>query len=151
MEWNYLSIPKLQRLHRWSLGMDKQFHPTHYWVCDYLSMLGLKLNHVSKRGPWYSHWDFLLWKYGNFTEPHMSFLSNILLQNQYEYMWRIFISSSINISLRIAENGDEYRSTWNSKVNLPSSTANQQTRWATSMNMGRHGKEILPHYWPFVR
>ena len=21
--WNYLSIPKLQRLHRWSLGMDK--------------------------------------------------------------------------------------------------------------------------------
>ena len=26
--WNYLSIPKLQRLHRWSLGMDKLFHPT---------------------------------------------------------------------------------------------------------------------------
>ena len=23
MGWNYLSIPKLQRLHRWSLGMDK--------------------------------------------------------------------------------------------------------------------------------
>ena len=25
---------------------------TLYWACDYLSMLGLKLNHVSKRGPW---------------------------------------------------------------------------------------------------
>ena len=50
MGWNYLSIPKLQRLHRWSLGMDKYFHPTHYNGCDYLSMLGLKLNHVSKRG-----------------------------------------------------------------------------------------------------
>ena len=25
---------------------------TLYWECDYLSMLGLKLNHVSKRGPW---------------------------------------------------------------------------------------------------
>ena len=50
MRWNYLSIPKLQRLHRWSLGMDKQFHPIHYNGCNYLSMLGLKLNHVSKRG-----------------------------------------------------------------------------------------------------
>ena len=42
MGWNYLSIPKLQRLHRWSLGMDKLFHPTHYKGCNYLSMLGLK-------------------------------------------------------------------------------------------------------------
>ena len=50
MGWNYLSIPKLQRLHRWSLGMDKQFHPMLYWACDYLSMLGFKLNHVSKKG-----------------------------------------------------------------------------------------------------
>ena len=23
VEWNYFSIPKLQRLHRWSLGIDK--------------------------------------------------------------------------------------------------------------------------------
>ena len=40
MGWNYLSIPKLQRCNRWSLGMDKWFHPTLYWACDYLSMLG---------------------------------------------------------------------------------------------------------------
>ena len=43
--WNYLSIPKLQRLHRSSLGMD------------YLSMLWLKLSNVNNRGPrnylWY--------------------------------------------------------------------------------------------------
>ena len=50
MEWNYLSIPKLQRYNRWSLWMDKWFHPTLYQACNYLSMLGLKLNHVSKRG-----------------------------------------------------------------------------------------------------
>ena len=31
--------------------MDKQFYPTIYNGCDYLSMLGLKLNHISKRGP----------------------------------------------------------------------------------------------------
>ena len=50
MGWNYLSIPKLQRSNHWSLGMGKQFHPTLYCACDYLSMLGLKLNHISKRG-----------------------------------------------------------------------------------------------------
>ena len=49
--WNYLCIPKLQRLHRWSLGMDKWFHPTYYEGYNYLSMLGFKLSHFSKRGP----------------------------------------------------------------------------------------------------
>ena len=52
--WNYLSIPKLQRCNRWTLGMDKQFRHTHYNGCNYLSMLGLKLIHVSKRGYWSS-------------------------------------------------------------------------------------------------
>ena len=37
MWWNYLSIPKLQRLHRWSLGMDKLCHRTLYDGCNYLS------------------------------------------------------------------------------------------------------------------
>ena len=41
-------------LYRWSLEMDKQFHPTLHNGCNYLSTLGLKLNHVSKRG-------FCLW------------------------------------------------------------------------------------------
>ena len=50
MGWNDLSIPKLQRLRRWSLGMDKPFHPTFYNVCNYLSMLGFKWFHVSERG-----------------------------------------------------------------------------------------------------
>ena len=50
MGWNYLSIPKLQRLHRLSLGMDKLFHPTLSNRCNELSMPGLKLNHVSKSG-----------------------------------------------------------------------------------------------------
>ena len=50
MGWNDWSIPKLQRINRWSLGMDKSFHPTVHNGCNYLSILGLKLNHVSKRG-----------------------------------------------------------------------------------------------------
>ena len=51
MWWNYLSIPKLQRCNRWSLGMDKQFHPILYNGCNHLSIQILKLNHISKRGP----------------------------------------------------------------------------------------------------
>ena len=39
-------------LPRWSLGKDKLFHATHYSGCNDLSMLGLKLIHVSKRGHW---------------------------------------------------------------------------------------------------
>ena len=34
-------------------GMDKHFRPTFYWAGDYLFMLGWKLIHVSKWGPWY--------------------------------------------------------------------------------------------------
>ena len=43
---------KLQQLHHWSLGMDKWFDLTLYWAYDYLSILGLKLIHVSTRGIW---------------------------------------------------------------------------------------------------
>ena len=52
MGWNYLSIPKLQPCSRWSLGMDKSFHPILYNGHNYLSMFGIKLNLVSKRGHW---------------------------------------------------------------------------------------------------
>ena len=45
---NYLSIPKLQRLHRWSLQIDEYFYPTTYGAGDYLSIFGLMLFHISK-------------------------------------------------------------------------------------------------------
>ena len=41
----------MKLLIHWSLGMDKQFHPPFYNGGNYSSLLGLKLNHVSKRGP----------------------------------------------------------------------------------------------------
>ena len=34
-------------------------YPTHYKGCNYLSMLGLKLNHVSKRGHRTKYWGFI--------------------------------------------------------------------------------------------
>ena len=66
MGWNYVSIPKLQRCNRWSLGMHRLFHPTLYWACDYLAMLGLI--HFIKSRPckyWYvfvnsCHAEFIL-------------------------------------------------------------------------------------------
>ena len=50
MGWNNLSIPQLQRLHRWHFGMNNWFHLQLYNWCNYISMLGWKLIHVSKRG-----------------------------------------------------------------------------------------------------
>ena len=44
-----LAIPKIHHLHRWSLEMDTEFHPKLYQGCNYLYMLGLKLNKVCKR------------------------------------------------------------------------------------------------------
>ena len=38
--------------HRWSLGKDELFQSTPYNWCNHLSMLGLKLIHVSERGCW---------------------------------------------------------------------------------------------------
>ena len=50
MGWNNVSIPKLQRYNRWSLGMDKYFIPHFTWAFNYLSMAGLNIIHVSKSG-----------------------------------------------------------------------------------------------------
>ena len=41
-----LFIPKLQRLHRWGLGMDKTVHPALNYGCNYLSMLDVILDIV---------------------------------------------------------------------------------------------------------
>ena len=43
--------------------MDKEFHPTLHQACDYLTMLGLKLIHVSNRMDVYSATDALLLKH----------------------------------------------------------------------------------------
>ena len=76
MWWNDLSIPKLQRCNRWSLGMDKSFHHTLNWARDYLSMLGSKTNHVSKRG----HNSFRDTHFGPWTSPCIQPLSKCLIQ-----------------------------------------------------------------------
>ena len=54
-----ISIFKLQYLHHWSLGMDKQLNSTPFNECNYLSILGLQLTHVVKAGTWQMT-DFML-------------------------------------------------------------------------------------------
>ena len=49
--WFQLFISKLQRCNRWGLVMAKSFHPTLYWACAFISRLGLKYSHASKRAP----------------------------------------------------------------------------------------------------
>ena len=52
---DYFSIPKLQRCSRRNLEMDLQFHFTLYWTCDYVSMMGIKLILVRKKGSLPTH------------------------------------------------------------------------------------------------
>ena len=84
MGWSYISIPKLQWWSLWSLGMDKWFHPTHFWECDYLSMLGLKLIHVRKKGP-----------PGSDTKPWWRFFSNLSRQLHKIGLYNYMLLSSI--------------------------------------------------------
>ena len=71
MRWNFLSIPKLQRLHRWNLGEWTNNFTQHFAIdiiqssklaaspkseaseiiTNYWSMLWFKSTHVSKRDP----------------------------------------------------------------------------------------------------
>ena len=41
----------IKNIHIYGL-MDKYIYAVLYWECDYLSVLGLKLTHDSKMGPW---------------------------------------------------------------------------------------------------
>ena len=42
---------EVKRCSRWSLGIDKWFHPTLNWAWNHFSMLVLMVNHVRKRCP----------------------------------------------------------------------------------------------------
>ena len=50
-EWDEIIYP-LPNVNGCTIGMDKLFHLTLHNGCNYLSMLGLKWNHISKKWPW---------------------------------------------------------------------------------------------------
>ena len=77
--WNYLSIPKLQRCRL-------------YWACHYLSMLGLKLNNVIKRGYMYLlESNIHAWHQTKY-QSIISIMSSYLFVYMYEDPITIFIS-----------------------------------------------------------
>ena len=61
--WDEITYP-FPNFNRWSLGMDKWIHPTLDNGCNYLSMLGLKLNHARKRSPQKQITAHLTWYFG---------------------------------------------------------------------------------------
>ena len=69
----------------WTIfGMDKLFHPTLTWTCDYISMLGLKLTHVSKRAHCGNrgkliHWSRVTHIYASVNKPS----TGLKLENYY--------------------------------------------------------------------
>ena len=78
--WNYLFIiPTLERLHRRHLGMDKLFHCTLDKSWNYLSLMGLKLIHVSK----------MCWCLGVrylYSAVRMQILQNTFICNIYSFL-----------------------------------------------------------------
>ena len=73
--WDEIAYPFLNFN---GLGMDKYFHPICFWPCNYLSMLGLKLIHVSRRGHsrFYNDFTSYILAFIN-TETLVLFVSNI--------------------------------------------------------------------------
>ena len=91
MRWNYLSILKFQQLYRWSVGIDKYIHPRLCWACDYLSMLELKLIHLSKSGPrWASLWQYALCLTNIIKWTHLKKSLSNDLPRTISYMWTHF-------------------------------------------------------------
>ena len=83
------------RLHRWSLRMDRLFHPTLYLAYDKLSMLGIKIIHVSKRGPAVSlrsraiDIDLFTWiNRGAGLAKRVSTLTIVSIASNWSVLWR---------------------------------------------------------------
>ena len=71
-EINYLYIPELQHSGRWIWGKDNKFLHTLQCACDYLSILGLKLIHVSKRDPLRTEYMYAETNGGGISKPDVS-------------------------------------------------------------------------------
>ena len=88
-----------------SLEMDEWFHLTPYNGCNYLSMQGLKLNHISKRGP--RCWNHkIIIKYYTQTGVLWVFIVSILRVNWMYHNETIIVECCVDFSV-----GNSHRST----------------------------------------
>ena len=89
--WNYKSNDLPQNdlpMHDMKFGKDKQFYVALYWTCAYLSMLGFKLIHFSKRGPLWCVDPYGVYSY-NRTETTIHYMS----WNMHRLWWACFCFS----------------------------------------------------------
>ena len=79
--------------------MEKQFHPTLYWECDYLSMVGWKLIHVNRKGPaWFYRREDYHNKGDNMLLWRTHWMQNGTKKLSWPWMkWRTTTSSNGNI------------------------------------------------------
>ena len=118
--WEEITYPFLNfnGSNRWNLGMDKWFHPTVYNGCNYLSMLGLKLNHVSKSGHW-QHMqviDLEHWTYSTGEFPRVNLaapISGSCISRSGMRNWHRWVASRIDENRKVL-------TTWNGRWNYVS-------------------------------
>ena len=104
-----ISVQPSKVYNRWSLGMEKLFYHTFYWACYCLSMLRLKLIHVSIRGScwpsvWvvemeYFHKTAIILIYRNHARPIITGISSSLTRSWLE-LWTLILVSSQLIDFR---------------------------------------------------
>ena len=144
----WLIHSKLQRLHRWNLGIDKWLPPTLKNACNYLSMSGLKSVHVSKwdRG---RHANCLLYaslEHGMFNYCNvicvLPIRHDVLVLRNLVTDWSIWHYAHNRISMVIA---DGLAPTWHQDCQQPwwcGQVATHQ-RWPNALLVIR-----LPVWWP---
>ena len=96
MGWSHLFIHKLQRCNRWTLWMDKWFHPTLYGECIYFSMPELLLNQPCQwKGPpgeWLlginTHDDATKWKHLPCYWPFVRGIHRSPVNSPHKGQWR---------------------------------------------------------------
>ena len=79
-----------------------QYHPTLFWACDYLSLHGLKFNHVSE----WSHWYILMPFKAKRQMPHLlncSSMDSNYIQNKLWYKITYPFSDFNNAKVEVGE------------------------------------------------
>ena len=147
MAWNYLCIPKLQRLRPWSLGLYNRFHTTPYIGCRCLSMLGSKLIHVSNRSSLSLGFVIMNINCQRTIAKKLRHMIDIIkpnVINRKEYWLKPNITSSQVFRL------EDFQVTWNDRTNWKGGGVfiMETEAWVHSPSPGQNGCHFCRrHFW----
>ena len=108
----------LQRRNRWSLGMDKYIHPACYNACNYLFLLGININHVSKMSQlvhrlWKTWSDWALFQeLGTYGPIHVNILHMYVVWLLLYILWVLFLYHFRCLHMRTEEYNPSLPSTF---------------------------------------